>query len=489
MESEVFFEPEPREWPALARRWREGDGSRASWRGRSLPEWRTLTRRELGLPVEKLVISTGHQAGFWHPGILAKLMAVDAVVDNLGRERASTLHLVVDQDDNDCAGIAVPFRESDGVLYAVRAPIVMLQDGAWTFHTPYGSHLERPTGETPALEPIDAARLVISDELVRKVGRPALDSIPASLRQIESLLRGHTNESSLAIQMAGAVSDALEAWLPRPLTLRASGLLGTTFGTAIIELIRDDPAACARAYNAVVAGGGGDVRPLAGQGSHWELPLWRIDDDRRRQPVFSSELASTDPARLRPRALLTTAIMRLVVCDLFIHGRGGFDYDKAMEKWIRGWLDLPVCPMTMATADLYLFPADEGPVFEFDIEEAEHAFRHVLHDPASGDDRNISNEKAAYLAAIDAAPRHSRARREVFLQYHGWLETARNTHKLQIEHHRDELARIRRLAANEEIVARRDWAFPLYPREVLDQLNRTIRARISPARARAAPAA
>jgi hypothetical protein len=70
------------------------------------PEWAALLkhndsaqatrfRRELGLPTGKPLIMTGHQAEFWHTGILAKYLAADAAAGALG---ADVAWLVVDQD-------------------------------------------------------------------------------------------------------------------------------------------------------------------------------------------------------------------------------------------------------------------------------------------------------------------------------------------------------------------------------------------------------
>jgi len=466
MASDVHLEPEPGSWPALARAAR-GD---VAWRGRKLSEWKALTRRELGLPEDRIIIAAGHQAGFWHPGILAKFLAADAVVETIGRERACSLHLGVDQDDNDCVHMAVPAQGEDDALHVERVMLVAPPSGSWFLHSAYGSPMERPTGEFPALRALDTAE---------QVARPAIDSITPGLRSIEASLRGHERESSLAWQMAFAVNEHLEAWMSRPWLLCASQLLNTSLGREIVGVMRDDAVNCARAYNKAVKDGTGDVRPLESRGEIVELPLWRIDEDRKRQALFSNELNEIDLSCLRPRALLMTAIMRLVVCDLFIHGRGGVEYDAAMEKWIRDWLGLPVCPMTMATADAFLFRAATEPVFEADVEEARHEFRRILHDPCSSDGSAVSTEKREWLTAIAAAPRHSRERREKFLEYHRWLDEARSAHAPAIQKARDHQQQLIQLAATQEIISRRDWAFPLYPREMLDAIDHEIRARIT----------
>jgi hypothetical protein len=474
MESEVHLEPEPGTWASLAQEQRED----VAWHGRRLSEWGALTRGELGLPEDRVIIATGHQAGFWHPGILAKFLAADAVVETIGRERACSLHLVVDQDDNNCVTIEVPIIDRAGVLYAVNEPIVRLPVDAAVTHKSSGSHLDRPTGEFPALEPVDAAGSLVSKEAAEKSRRPALDSIPDSLRRVEIALRKHRDARSLAQQMAEAVHDELSAWMEKPAFLCASRLLETSFGRAIVEKIARDPVAFAQSYNDAVGTGDGDVRPLERRHHDWELPLWRIDADRRRQPVFASEVPFFDSSSFRPRALLMTAIMRLVVCDFFIHGRGGFEYDRAMEKWIGDWLGLRVCPIALASADVRLpFPEVEV-VNERDLQRMISAHRHLLHDPEMREDE-LSARKRQWLADINALPRHSRERRQRFIEYHRWLDQSRSEHEAALRASGERGVQMCRLFDSQETIRRRDWAFPLYPRAMLDALNHEIRARIT----------
>lgn len=55
--------------------------------------------------------------------------------------------------------------------------------------------------------------------------------------------------------------------------------------------------------------------------------------------------------RIRPRALMTSLLLRVFVSDLFVHGLGGCLYDEMTDRWIRGWLGIEppmsiVCSMT-----------------------------------------------------------------------------------------------------------------------------------------------
>ncbi len=57
---------------------------------------------------------------------------------------------------------------------------------------------------------------------------------------------------------------------------------------------------------------------------------------------------------IRPRALTTTAFLRLAVADLFIHGIGGGKYDQITDKFARSLWDLTPPRYLVATATLHL---------------------------------------------------------------------------------------------------------------------------------------
>jgi hypothetical protein len=462
----VQFEPNPRQWPALARASRPSE----VWRGRPIEEWRGEARRELGLSDDQLIIATGHQAGFWHPGILAKFIAADAVVDGIGRGLACALHLVVDQDDNDCVHVDVPTRTAESMVQVESVSVVEPPEGSWTVHSPHGgATMERPSGEVPALRAISAAATVL---------HPAVDSITPGLCRIEALLRAYEGEPSLARQMARAVNDCLAVWMRPPAIIAASQLLDGAAGREFVRAIADDAAACALAYNEAVASNGGGVRPLTQRTSGHELPLWRIDEHGRRQAVFSDEVGRVPLSRLRPRALLMTAFMRLMVCDLFIHGRGGWEYDRAAEWWMRRWMGIELSPMAMATADLRLPLWREGDA-PMRAADAIVAFRRAWHDPWVVDGRGASRAKAKMVATIQNLARKASGRREAYQAMQLALQRERGQMASHFERLRAQIERARAYDAQRVVIERRDWAFPLHSRADLDALNALIRARFA----------
>jgi hypothetical protein len=86
------------------------DGARI---GRTPTGLSARMREQLGLPLDRPVIMSGHQAELWHPGILAKWIAGVEIARRVGGVFA-WLH--VDQDTNEPGAIDVPVIDGAGVL-------------------------------------------------------------------------------------------------------------------------------------------------------------------------------------------------------------------------------------------------------------------------------------------------------------------------------------------------------------------------------------
>jgi hypothetical protein len=175
-------------------------------------------------------------------------------------------------------------------------------------------------------------------------------------------------------------------------------------------------------------------------------------------------------ADLLPRALFMTALVRLCMCDLFIHGTGGARYDRAMEIWMEDWLGIEVGSIAVTTADLHL-PLVDGDEDVMDVTEAIARSRKVFHDPEGNGDRESPGPgKRRWLESINCTSRKSSERKAAFLAMHEALAGWRRSNP-EIEETANLVERSRRVAADATIASRRDWAFPLYPQEMLAQLS------------------
>lgn len=429
--------------------------------GHSQSTWREMTRLELGLAVDRPIIATGHQTLLWHPGILAKYMVMDAVADAHGFARAN---LIVDQHVDHFGEFEVPVRSADGSLTVRSIELVHAQPDV-----PMG--LQRAFTATA-----DVRRLSFAAPCVEQ-----------GVHRILQAVNRHRDAQNAAMQMACVLSDLMSRWVKPVTHVTATELGQTSLSRALLEAMVSDPHGCAEAYNAAVLQvPGAGIGTLLVRPDYVELPLWRIRGDGRRMRAYDNDIQNLldDPALppLLPRALFMTALVRLGMCDVFIHGTGGANYDRTMELWIRHWLGVEVAPIAVATATLRLplLDASGQPVTSAgtgDIEKLRHDFRHIRHDPKIAHDEMMpSVTKQAMLEKINALPRRSPQRKAAFIEMHRRLELLRSEEKQAIDRALGELESSQRHAADERVAMRRDWPFALYPQEMLDELAGAVRS-------------
>ena len=395
------------------------------------------------------IIATGHQAYPWHPGILAKDFAALAAAK---QHRAMPLHLVVDQDEHAVWSIDVPRVEDD------RARVDQHQFAE--------SRLGVSTGFQP---PADWGAL-------RGTGLWC----PADPPEVQTL--------------AEQVAVLLDLWRGRvgarlPMVF-ASDLARTGAFAGLVDALLADAQCAVRAYNrAVYAVPEAGLRPL-GISREWvELPLWACRWERPRQRVYADlgdsqtilvDAAGTriDPqdqgVTLMPRALLMTALMRSVFCDLFIHGVGGGVYDRATQRWWRDWRGEELAPMAVVTADVYLdlvVPTASRTELLRAVWYRHHVWfnidRYAQVDPA------LAREKRELIAHMDD-DRDKPRRAAAFRLIHAINERLRGDHPELLDQANQRLRRARAGRANQAVLARRDWCFAFYPVERLADLQRRI---------------
>lgn len=451
VELKLFIEPDCQSWGEHVSRAVHHDGSLA---GRTMAEWKAITRRELGLATDRPIVATGHQTLLWHPGILAKYLAVDAFVAG-GNGKYATANLIVDQHADGFGSFEIPVRKRDGSFGIRQIELTRPRPGV-----PMGLHESFEPESPPSLDGLN----------------PALPSVSTGVETIYKAVAAHANEANAARQMAAALNDLMRPWAKPTPAACASAFVNTQFGRALLEKIVDDPQLCARLYNeAVAAVPDAGVGPLLVRDDYVELPLWRIREDGARMHAYDSDvekLLDGDDIKLMPRALFMTALLRLVVCDLFVHGKGGANYDRAMELWARSWLDLDPCPIAVVSADV-LLPLRGDEEESITVDDAILAHRKLWHEPAGRD------AKAEYIKKIAAAPRRSAERKRLYLAMQEELEKHREARADDIKRSAENVERARRMENDRAIALRRDWAFPLYPRESIDALASAVGDRLN----------
>ena len=418
--------------------------------GADLSYWRDALREDLKIPAG-VIMGTGHQVEWWHPGIAAKFMWTNAVAMHAG---ASTLWLVIDTDVRDPRELRIPVSV-EGTIESVlhrfgpRAP------------------LGTPACLRNACEPAPFADTR---------GTPVPPSAAAGTHAVHSALLAHANAVDCTTQVISALRDCTPQLGIPDCIVRSSQLMRTALGVAIVERAARDPQACARAFNAAVKMVPRVARPLVEDGPLGpELPFWTRGTYGERHRVHAAELPAlrAENAPLWPRAFLTSAIARAALSDRFVHGTGGKIYEQATDAFARSWLDAKLPAFDIASATLRLpFSADLLPP-----PVTARVRRARWFDPdATGNAPSL--RKSAALAAIEHAPRASSARRSAWLQMHADLSRARSAHAAEFHELdvRSAADRVRARAA--ELRADRTWAAVLHAPESLTRLADSLRRQI-----------
>lgn len=435
-----------------------------------MDQWTIAPRR--GEPV----IATGHQAWLWHPGILAKDIAMAVAAERL-TPPVRMLHLVVDHDVHETLYLTLPVREGD----RLRTQRVQLAPVDATI----------PTGCQPPADPRK-----ITAALDALAARPDVPVDLGPLRDAAAAL--DDGPKSLAEQVAAMTAHLMRPYVGEVQLMYSSRLMAQIDAQAMVQRMLGDARACAAAYNRAAA-----EFPQAGIGTlsvepeRVELPLWQLTWGRPRRRVYADLAVPDDPiltledgtpigedARwLAPKALLLTAIMRRHFCDLFIHGTGGGLYDRVMEAWWREWTGEGAdafAARAVVTADLFL--GFDAPVADrAELARAQWYRHHLPHNvdrvlPPGAVNGPLVAEKRALLAHMDD-DRDADRRWAAFRRLHAINDELVAQHPEALADADERLRRARIGIANAAVARKRDWCFALYPPEDLMRLRENIEQR------------
>lgn len=417
------------------------------------------------LPKFEVRIWTGHQAEFWHPGILAKYIAAAAIAERVRAAggRASVTWLVVDQDANEPWKISYPAVVDGNLVKAV-------------WNVPVAGGATASSGTFSADTPTCALPVLSAGPVPKNAHAAAAEG----LESIRSALLRHQGESNAARQVAKSLCDLLVPWCKPDDVVYASELWRGRAFAGFVDLMRSDPAGCVAAYNRAVAQvPEARVRPLGVEGNRVELPLWRMPRGfgGARRVVWSDGLASLKLEELAPRALAMTAAVRLGASDLFIHGTSGGVYDRITELWVADWITKggSQAATGVVTATRHL-PFDVKVRTPEEIARARWKAHAARHSPGVLGDEAGERTRRELVNSVKTARARGESPRAAFAALHAFLAQERAQHAGRIEQVNQAAAE----AAGDSDVARvvyeRAWPFPLYPRGVLDELAREVRA-------------
>lgn len=469
--------------------WRLADGARRDGRCELASALDTLGLHDTRFDPDRPVIATGHQAWFWHPGILTKDLAMAEACDRLG---AQPVHLVVDHIATAALSIDVPVRRGDALVVE---PLRLGRED-----------LAIGTASRP---PLSAEGL---RDAVERFEREVDGELLADLSVLLDLPEGFDRLGSVADSITAMQLHAVRNWCPGVFVLRTSELarLGA-FGTLGSRMLHD-ARRCVALYNESVARvPQANIAPLLVERDRVELPLWVVEPAGSLGSVFA-DLADTTPLLTRedgtpilpvvtdgvehlpfaPKALTLTAFLRSAVCDLFIHGTGGGVYEQVTERWWRAWVGgtavstvgardgqdacpAGLAPLAVVSADVRLII--DAPVATPDELDRAVWFRHHL--PHNIDrylekvgvaDAPLINEKKVLIAGADG-DHDKQARRAARRRLHAINRQLAGHHPGLLAEADAAVVAARQGLANAAVAARRDWCFSLYPADTLAKLR------------------
>ncbi len=336
------------------------------------------------------LIFSGHQPELFHAGVWFKNFLLSQLAADTN---AVAINFLVDNDLCRKTSIRVPGRTTDGSVIATSVPFDSASVDTIGDNVPW---------ELRSLNDADCWR-----KFPRAVRSQLLDEIQRPL--VEDLWKYAGDAAARTGRVGYAIAEArhrLEADLGlQTLEVPLSQLVCTrAFARFSIQLLSELPR-FQHVYNTQrelyrvahnIRSHAHPVPPLEQEHDWLESPWWVYRQEapnRRRlwvklvdnqlilsdragwQAVIEGRLDCDNAANqwleilsqgicLRPRALLTTMYLRIVVADTFVHGIGGGKYDQLTDRIIKEFFAITPSPFVVASATLQL------PVPQSDIGES-----------------------------------------------------------------------------------------------------------------------
>lgn len=388
----VLVVPSWKELPDLISRNRQLlQSSRLVIDGQSLRELRQLAAQEilkgsavrgqesapsLLTPHPSFLIATGHQPELFHPGVLAKNFAIAALAKQLN---ATSLNLNVDSDITKSTSLTLPVVDdsvkAQAMHFSTAQPPLPFEEWQCADEDAF-SHVVDQTNEitsrwswTPLLPSFWKQAIAAKDHT---------KNIPARWT-----IARHSLEKSWGL-------GNNEITLSQICTTEFFGILFGDFiarGEELANIYNEELAAYRKEHG--IRSKNHPVADLLVQGDQIELPFWAwysgghergrlfAQDQangvrlRLRFQASEKEIPGTWPTdlktwkqqwptllamrwKIRPKALVTTMMMRLFSADLFVHGIGGAVYDELTDRIFERFYRTSLPQFAVVTATLRL---------------------------------------------------------------------------------------------------------------------------------------
>ncbi len=313
------------------------------------------------------IIMTGHQPTVFHPGIAFKYELTARFAKSIG---AIAIAVIIDTDSGDGGEMNFPVTVAD----ELRQERVSLGDGTGLF-------LSQQLADEPTIRRLGAQ----ASESLRELGFAAEgDSVVEAIDRYARLPGCSIVEANAMVRRSfGVATECLEIPLSTILTLPLSqSFFAAIFADAPrFKEVYNDTLSAHRASRKI-RNRANPFPDLRDYDEGVELPFWVINlTSGERAPLFVEQvgerlrlstryglLCETPRADIAayaaciggahliaPRGPIITALLRLALSDLFVHGTGGGKYDRFTDEFIRAYWSIEAPGFTVASATRYLF--------------------------------------------------------------------------------------------------------------------------------------
>lgn len=323
---------------------------------------------------DRPLILTGHQPVIFHPGLACKYLLTQQFVL---RQQACGAAICIDSDFGDAGAFMSPQATTDATEYQQ----VSQQQVSWSTKP---SLLLNSQLIPPAARQALATR--VQADLLKCDCTEAAEAFHEFSARLQQLQEDAAAPAMTVLRQAAGIGNALAEV---PLTVLCRLPEAIRFFAAILKRAFDFHSV----YNQTmldfrrlhdIRNPANPFPDLQSTDAGFELPFWMIQisaDSRlplwlRRssseqwiccgeericelnkgheaEALMSCLLSGYLPV---PRGALITAFLRLLFCDLFVHGLGGGRYDPATDLLIRNWWQEEPPPFASASASRHLFP-------------------------------------------------------------------------------------------------------------------------------------
>lgn len=516
----IFASPPLAQWHHLAlenQRLLNRDGTRLG--DRLLTELRTQARLDFirtaqswnpsteipasATDAEAVWLMTGHQPELYHPGVWAKNFAVSQVAQKFG---LVGVNLVADTDQFKTNQVRIPVGSLQHPEIA-NVPFDTVDDGrpgeAWV------------VADQPMFE---AFGETVESKLTADLTDPLIKSFwPLVLKRVEThgakaiSLARHTAETAWGM---GLVESPMSLWAETDPVRHLFCMILADLPR--FHTIHDQRLKAYRAERGIRSRNH-PVADLQVQGDWWETPLWvwhdsqpirkslwaRLQNDGQGidlrmedcpdpigslaiRPECSTESGISEMKRLagegfrvRPRALVTTALCRTLLADLFVHGIGGAIYDELGDSIFSQFFGFlpPAYAVTSATLRL----ADFGPATARQSLDEQVRLRRCMQwkaetlGPGSPEVQKLLADKAFWLSQPTGERRSRRERARQLREINRNIASHLSAEISEVE---ERILELQRAAATESLARSREYSIVVHSEVRLRKLANLIRSEL-----------